>query len=128
MIYLRNPNLIISDAKQKILVGGLGSWEEKSESEAFVPRNLRKNYFCGGVWFGKSDSVYKLLKALSNATENDQKRGVIASWHDESHLNHWASENVHGEESPELCFDETYPQLHSLIPSITAVRKTLKTR
>jgi hypothetical protein len=128
MIYFRNPSLIIADIKQKMLIGGLGSWEEKVESDAFVPRNLRKKYFCGGVWFGKRESIFALLKNLSNATENDLKKGIIAVWHDESHLNRWASENVHGEESPELCFDETYPQLHGLSPSVTAVRKTLKTR
>jgi hypothetical protein len=111
-----------------MLIGGLGSWEEKVESDAFVPRHLRKKYFCGGVWFGKRESIFALLKNLSNATENDLKKGIIAVWHDESHLNRWASENVHGEESPELCFDETYPQLHGLSPSVTAVRKTLKTR
>lgn len=127
-IYSRNPSLIITDAKQRILVGGLGSWEDNVESDAFVPRSLRKMYFCGGVWFGRRESILRLLMKLSNATENDLKKGIIAAWHDESHLNRWASENAHGEESPELCFDETYPQLRGLSPSITAVRKTLKTR
>lgn len=128
MIYLKNPNLAIQDAKQKIVIGGLGSWEERIDSEAFVPRGLRKKYYCGGVWFGKKESIHGLLKDLSNATDRDLEKRIIASWHDESHLNHWASKNVHGEETPELCFDETYPQLQGLLPCITAVRKTLKTR
>lgn len=127
-IYFRNPSLIIADVKQKISIGGLGSWEDNVESNAFVLRSLRKKYFCGGVWFGRRESIRELLIKLSTSTENDLEKGIIAVWHDESHLNRWASENFHGEESPELCFDETYPQLRGLSPSITAVRKTLKTR
>ena len=128
VIYFRNPNLLLADLKQGIVMGGLGAWEVKIESEAFVPRKFRRKYFCGGVWFGKREAIRALLTELSTSTDNDLQKGIIAVWHDESHLNRWASRNIHSEESPEFCFDETYPQLHGLSPFITAVRKTLKTR
>jgi hypothetical protein len=127
-IYLQNPNLLVGDIKQEISKGGLGAWEDNAESDAFVPRSRRRKYFCGGVWFGRREPIRALLRELSTATENDLGKGIIAVWHDESHLNRWVSQNIYGEESPELCFDETYPQLHGLSPYITAVRKTLKTR
>jgi hypothetical protein len=128
VVYLRNPSLLAADIKQKILVGGLGAWEDEVESEAFVPRMHRRKYFCGGVWFGRRENIHALLSELSTATENDLNKGIVAVWHDESHLNRWAGQNTFGEECPEMCFDETYSQLQGLSPVITAVRKTLKTR
>ena len=128
IIYLRSPNLILPDLRQLISTGGLGAWEGNKESRAYVRRKFRKKYFCGGTWFGRREAIRGLLEKLSSSTEEDLKHGCIAVWHDESHLNCWASENKFGEESPEMCFDETYPQLRGLTPYITAVRKTLKTR
>jgi hypothetical protein len=58
----------------------------------------------------------------------DKKIEVTAKWHDESHLNKWAAQKSINTHSPELCFDETYPQLKKLTPSIIAVRKKEKTR
>jgi hypothetical protein len=127
-IYFRNPRLLVLDLKQVIRMGGLGAWEENSLSKAFVPRRLRAKYYCGGSWFGRREAIRRLLEELSIATEADISQGRIAVWHDESHLNCWATQNAYGEENPELCYDETYSQLQGLTPYITAVRKTVKTR
>lgn len=126
--YLRHPLTMYKDLRMKTSLGGIGAWETRPESEAFVPRKLRGRYFCGGTWFGPRQAIGELLKELSDQVSRDGKNEVIAKWHDESHLNKWAAEKRINTFSPELCFDETYPQLRKLKPSIIAVRKKEKTR
>jgi hypothetical protein len=109
-------------------LGGLGSWESDPRSNAFVARKFRTNYFCGGTWFGERKAIFEMLTNLSGKVSEDLQNNFIANWHDESHINKWAVENVHTTENPELCFDETYPQIRKLRPVIVAVRKTKKTR
>ena len=64
-----------------------------------------------------------MIDQLSFNVQEDTNRGIMAIWHDESHLNQWAANNYHGDESPRLCFDETYSHLSSLDPIVHAVRK-----
>jgi len=126
--YLRHPLTTYKDLRMKISLGGIGAWETRPQSVAFVPRKLRRQYFCGGTWFGPQQAIGEMLEELSGQVSEDKKIEVIAKWHDESHLNKWASQKSINTFSPELCFDETYPQLKKLTPSIIAVRKKEKTR
>ena len=128
VFYIAHPLIAYKDLRMKIRVGGIGAWETRPESSAFVPKAARKQYFCGGNWFGPRDVIGKMLQALSNQVSTDSKKNVVAHWHDESHLNLWATVNAHNSYSPELCYDETYPQLKKLTPSIIAVRKIEMTR
>lgn len=122
-LYLRKPQQLYVDLKLKIFFGGLGSWEKNIDSLAFVPRRERRNYVCGGIWFGLQHRFIELVKELDIQVRDDESRGVLAVWHDESHLNNWASRNSYLCLSPEYCFDGTYPQLWGLSPFITAVDK-----
>ena len=126
--YLRHPLTMYKDLRMKIGLGGIGSWETRPQSKAFVPRKLRRLYFCGGTWFGPRQAIGEMLEELSAQVLEDKKIEIIAKWHDESHLNKWAAQKSFNTFSPELCFDETYPQLKKLMPSITAVRKKDKIR
>ena len=128
IFYLKNPLTIYRDLRMKISLGGIGAWETRPQSEAFVPRKLRRMYFCGGTWFGPRRAIREMLEELSGQVSDDKKIDVIAKWHDESHLNKWAVQKSFNTSSPELCFDETYPQLKKMTPSIIAVRKKEKTR
>jgi hypothetical protein len=65
---------------------------------------------------------------LSFNVQADGVKDIMAIWHDESHLNQWAANNHHTDESPRLCFDETYSNLSTLDPIIHAVRKLGKDR
>jgi hypothetical protein len=122
-LYASNPLMLYRDMRLMIVKNGLGSWESNENSKAFVKRGLRTNYYCGGTWYGQNQSISKLLNGLAKQVNEDLEKGVIADWHDESHINKWSTENVHASENPELCYDGTYPQLKRLKPIIIAVRK-----
>jgi len=127
--YFRTPDVHISIQQRiKDLVltlqnGALGTWETNEKSKAFVSRNKRKNYVCGGSWMGTKASFFKLVETLKDSTESDLQKNFIAKWHDESHINHWASNNPHTLLPPSFCYDISYPWLLGTNEVIRAVRK-----
>jgi len=125
LLYVQHPKLAISDLRLRISLGGLGSWESNVESKAFVPRSKRKDYVCGGTWLGPNQLIKKLIAELTIQVEEDRSNDVIAVWHDESHLNAWASKNIYYKLSPRYCHDATYIQLRNVSPGITAVNKAI---
>ena len=124
--YLKNSDFLSRDLKSIVLLGGVGSWETKKNSSAYVPRNLRKVYVCGGTWLGKSIAIKKLFSELAEDVERDKNSGTMAIWHDESHLNRWAAENSFNLLPPSFCSDPTYRQLEGLPIYIEAVDKKKK--
>jgi hypothetical protein len=121
--YFRNPLILFTDLYSLALTGGLGSWDTNAKSEAFVERRYRNKYYCGGIWWGLRDNVLELVSKLALDVETDSRKDVIAKWHDESHLNHWASTNVFSESPPTVCYEASYPWLANLKPLIIAVDK-----
>lgn len=93
---LMRPRKMIGYALGLIGNGGTsGSWETRPDSKAYVPRRMRKTYVHGAVWFGKNEDFKKLCRILAIRTREDLNIGVIAVWHDESHLN-WYLANQGG--------------------------------
>lgn len=127
-LYATNPQYLLRDIFQLISIGGLGAWEKRKESQAYVRRNQRIKYVCGGFWFGDNKNVLALCEKLNKQTRVDSENGVIAQWHDESHLNNWSSSNKYILETPKYCFAKAYKNLKSINPLIVAVDKDLKTR
>ena len=72
-----------------------GSWETNSESTAFVHWLRRKRYFYGAIWFGNNTLFKDMCKLLKDNVDLDLKNGIIARWHDESHLNWYAANNIY---------------------------------
>lgn len=128
IFYLNNPKMIIGDVRQFFKIGGIGSWETNHKSLAFVKRRLRRQYYCGGVWLGQTHSVLQMINVLSKRVNMDLRNGIIAKWHDESHLNYWFANNPHQTLGPEFCFVKEYVYLQSLEPVIIAVTKEKLTR
>jgi hypothetical protein len=126
-LYLRHPKLVFRDMRTLVRYGSMGTWEVRKSSLAFVPRGKRKLYVCGGTWLGTRNEILEMCDNLSKRVNEDLSREVIAVFHDESHLNWYASN--HGVEigSPSMCFDPSYPQLLGLAPIIEAVNKSKKT-
>lgn len=127
-LYISHPLLYLRDLRLKLIYGNIGAWERNHSSKAYVKKAKRKKYYCGGTWFGERIAIGKLIRKLKQDVVSDQKQNLIAIWHDESHLNKWATENNYGIETPELCFFEKYKHLNELTPVIVAVEKTESTR
>jgi hypothetical protein len=105
-----------------------GSWETRRKSEAYVNPKSRKPYVCGGIWLGKNQAIFELIKQLAKSVEIDRNNSIMAVWHDESHLNQWASKNDFALLSPEFCFVNEFEHLKQLRPKVLAVTKKIKTR
>jgi hypothetical protein len=103
--------------------GGLGYWETRKESMAYVARSSRRTYFCGGIWWGKSRDLLPVVAELARGVEIDFSRGIIAKWHDESHLNAWSARNTHQIQTPAFCFVPEYKWLKHIEAKIVAVDK-----
>jgi hypothetical protein len=112
----------------KKIRGRNGSWEVNQNSSAFVLKENRKQYVCGGTWFGRNRSIKLMLSELADQVQVDLERSVVAVWHDESHLNAWASRNEYLLLDPSFCFVNEYTHLSNLQPLIVAVTKDAKTR
>ena len=127
-MFKRFPKLVTSDLLTKFLIGGLGTWERRTTSEAFVQRRLRKKYVAGGFWGGDSSSMYDLVRELSCLTEIDRRNGITPVWHDESYLNKWSSRERHHLLPPSFCWSDRFGWLDQIEPVIEAVTKTQSTR
>lgn len=70
-------------------VGSRGTYETRQDSLAYIPRQEGKVYFAGGFYGGSYKEVMALTTELTRRIYDDLGRGVIAVWHDESHLNRY---------------------------------------
>jgi hypothetical protein len=122
--YLGNPKFFLIDLKMKWSYGGLGSWERDPKFLAFVPRNKRNHYVCGGTWLGVRDNFFGMVSILAALEIEDTERGLIPTWHDESILNKWSSENRTTLLDPSFCYEPKYRQLVELPEFIRAVDKS----
>ena len=122
-LYLGARHMLIWDLKRWLRLGGLGDWEVSKNSLAYVPRKQRQTYVCGGTWMGLREPLGVMIDELANRTRHDLQRGVVAIWHDESHLNWFASYHAHELLDSEKCYVEGLPNLEDLIPEIIAVEK-----
>ncbi|USL95957.1 hypothetical protein D1J36_002285 [Riemerella anatipestifer] len=63
------------------------SYESDPKSVAYIPPNEGKYYFMGGLNGGKAKDYLHMVRILDANTKEDLKNGVVAVWHDESHIN-----------------------------------------
>ena len=123
--YMRSPTLLLRDLYKWMKIGGIGSWETDASSQSYVPRQLRRNYVCGGIWLGSNNSFKQLCLELSALTDVDLMNNIMPIWHDESFINLWASKNEFVLLEPSYCFDPTYVHLNSLQNIVEAVNKSV---
>ena len=116
---LRNlANLMLEFVK-----GGLGDWESRTRSHAYVPRRSRKTYVQAALFFGPAEEVHQLSKECWDWTEKDLRNGIVTRWHDESYLNRWTTVRPHSLLGPEFCFFD-FPWLTQRKIVVRAIDKT----
>lgn len=62
-------------------------YDRNPKSLAYIPYGEGKHYFMGGVHGGRTKEYLQMCRALENNMKEDFANGVMAAWHDESHIN-----------------------------------------
>ena len=63
------------------------SYETNPASTAFIPAEQGEYYFMGGFNGGLAKPALQSYHDMLNNIQKDLQKGIIAVWHDESHLN-----------------------------------------
>jgi hypothetical protein len=71
------------------------TYERNPNSTAFIPEGEGNYYFMGGVNGGKTKEFLNMCEQLYKNINIDLQNGLIALWHDESHLNCFFNQNIH---------------------------------
>ena len=66
-----------------------GAYEKNRKSLAYVGSKEGSIYYAGGFWGGTTSEFLLLCDKLTCAINQDLTHGIIAVWHDESHLNRY---------------------------------------
>ena len=100
-------------------------YEKRKESTAYISDENHDKYYAAAFVGGKASTFLKMAKTISERVEEDERNGIIAKWHDESHLNKYFNENPPVSLSPSYMFPEElignaqYPYT----PKIVALKK-----
>ena len=100
-------------------------YEKRKESTSYVSDEDHKKYYAAAFVGGKSTNFLNMAKIISERVEEDERNGIIAKWHDESHLNKYFNENPPTDLSPSYMFPEEligHPQ-YQFEPKIVALKK-----
>lgn len=85
------------------LFNGPGTPDRNPNSTAYIPVGSNNRYFCGGFFGGTSREFLEMSEEIAKNIDSDLEKGVMAVWHDESHLNkHFFSS------PPEVVFDHPF--------------------
>jgi hypothetical protein len=69
--------------------GTPGTPERRADSTAYISEAMNNRYFCGGFFGGKSSDFLNISRRLRDNIDIDLENGIIAVWHDESHINNY---------------------------------------
>lgn len=103
------------------------SYDRNPSSLAYVPMGEGKTYYAGGFNGGKTEIFMKMAKHIADNVSKDLENGVVALWHDESHMNRYLIDNPPTVSlDPNYCFAEEFigsPQYPYKDPKIIALKK-----
>lgn len=81
-------------------------YERRRCSRAFIPKGSGSAYVAGGVYGGTAEAFLSCVRELDRRIREDLCDGVIATWHDESHINRYFFEHGGRLLLPLYCFPE----------------------
>lgn len=117
MAFVREVDASILPSESERLVATLhpgffnggGSWGNNPASLSFTPVDKRLKYYAGGFQGGVTSAYLDVCEQLALSIKNDEERGVMAEWHDETHWN---------------CYLATHPGFKVLTPEYCMVEQT----
>ena len=70
-------------------------YENRRASTAYINSRPRgsKHYYAGGFYGGKRNDFFSMISTINKNIDIDLKKNLIATWHDESHLNKFFLDN-----------------------------------
>jgi histo-blood group ABO system transferase len=100
-------------------------YEKRKESSAYVSDQDHDKYYAAAFVGGKSSNFLKMAETIAERVDQDENNGIIAKWHDESHLNKYFNENPPTALSPSYMFpgDLKDPLKYPFKPIIIALEK-----
>ena len=115
---------------QSFLPAAKMTYERNPRSLACVPVGQGTTYYAGGFQGGRTAAFIDMAAVLAARIRDDTERGIVAVWHDESHLNRYLVDHPPSVSlSPAYCFPEEWyhtGQPHAgdaLEPKIVALQK-----
>jgi len=90
-----------------------GSLETNTASKAACkPGDDFSVYWQGCVWGGNIKGARKIIDTLHHRTKQDEENGIIAKWHDESHINRYFLDNKDKVNtlSPSFAYPESFTE------------------
>tara|TARA_R100000231_G_scaffold97115_1_gene72616 strand:- start:20 stop:736 length:717 start_codon:yes stop_codon:yes gene_type:complete len=100
-------------------------YEKRKESTAYISNENHDKYYAAAFVGGRASTFLKMAKTISERVEEDERNGIIAKWHDESHLNKYFNENPPVQLSPSYMFPEELigNNQYPYSPKIVALKK-----
>lgn len=99
-------------------------FERNPRSRACISDPEHRVYYYGGFNGGEAPAFLAMADTLRVAVDEDLANGIVARWHDESHLNRYLCGRSAKRLPPSYCYPESgYPHLHHLTPVIVALDK-----
>ena len=88
--------------------GRRGTYDDNPNSTAYVKNNEGKIYYAGGFNGGTRDAFLKMAEHIKTNVDADYDKGIIAKWHDESHMNKYFINNIPKTLTPSYCYPERW--------------------
>lgn len=91
-------------------------FERRPESRACVPEGQGERYYGGSINGGYTDQFLAMAEAVVEGVNEDEKNGILAKFHEESHLN-----KFYVEHPPQVTLPPSYlwPETSTLKPDYT---------
>ena len=103
------------------------TYDRNPESLAYVAEGEEgENYYAGGFNGASTKEFLKMSEVIADRVNKDLEKGVIALWHDESHMNRYLIDNPPSLSlTPSYCFAEEQMQNpnYPYEPKIIALKK-----